>query len=73
VRSPLGKISWRSLALIALDLAAIVVGIIVPGRTGTMILVAGVVALCVGVYFEVGLGTLGLRNRNIDGKGRRPL
>jgi hypothetical protein len=67
VKSPIGKISWVSLCLVAVVLATIVVGILVPGRTGTVILVVGLFALGLGVIFEVGLGTVGLRNRNFNG------
>ena len=51
--------------------ATVVTGMIVPGRTGTIIQVVGWVALAGGVIFEVGLGTLGLRATK--GEEWRPL
>lgn len=64
MRTPIGRISWVSVVLVVLVFATIAAGFIVPGRTGAIILVVGLVALGAGVYFEVALGTVGMwRNR----------
>jgi hypothetical protein len=57
MRTPFGKISWVSVVLVLLIVATIVTGMIVPGRTGTIIQVVGWIALVVVVLLEIGSRT----------------
>ena len=71
MRTPIGRIGRFTLFLAAAIIIVIVTGLIVPGRTGTIIEVVGWVALAVCIYFEVG----GLRTTpigNYEGNDRRP-
>jgi hypothetical protein len=70
VGSLLGRINRISLFLVLIVVATIVTGMLVPGRTGTVIQVVGWVALAVGIIFEVGLRTTPLGN--YDGNDRQP-
>jgi hypothetical protein len=57
MRTPFGRISWVSVVLVLLVVATIVTGMIVPGRTGTIIQVVGWIALVVVVLLEIGVRT----------------
>ncbi len=57
MRTPFGKISWVSVLLILLVVATIATGMVVPGRTGTIIQVVGWIALVVVVLLEIGVRT----------------
>jgi membrane-bound ClpP family serine protease len=57
MRTPIGRISWASLLLVLVVVALIVTGMIVPGRTGTIIQVVGWIAFVAGVLLEVGVRT----------------
>jgi uncharacterized membrane protein (DUF2068 family) len=54
VRTPIGRISWASVALMLAVEAAIVTGLIIPGRTGDLIATGGLIAFGVIVIIEVG-------------------
>jgi membrane-bound ClpP family serine protease len=68
--TPFGKISWISVVLVLLVVATIVTGMIVPGRTGTIIQVVGWVAFVIGVILEVGIRTTPIGD--YKGDDRRP-
>ncbi|MGN6216782.1 MAG: hypothetical protein ACTHN7_07480 [Solirubrobacterales bacterium] len=68
--SPFGKISWRGLVLLVAIAAAIVVGMLLPGRTGVIVQVAGWVAFAILVILEVGIRSL--PPDDFDGDDRRP-
>jgi len=70
MRTPIGKISWVSLLLVLIVVATIVTGMLVPGRTGTIIQVVGWLAFAGGVIFEIGLRTTPIGNYH--GDDRRP-
>jgi hypothetical protein len=70
VRTPIGKFSWVSVLLVAIVVGTIVTGMLVPGRTGTVIQVVGWIALAVGVIFEVGIRTTPIGDHR--GNDRRP-
>jgi len=53
--TPFGKISWGSVALLLVIAATIVTGMLLPGRTGTIVQVVGWVALSIVVILEVGI------------------
>lgn len=55
--TPFGKVSWISVSLVLAIVATIVTGMIVPGRTGTIIQVAGWIAVVVVVLLAVGVRT----------------
>lgn len=57
MRTPIGKVSKLSLLLLAVIVAAIVAGLIVPGGTGTTIEVAAWLAVVAVVLIEIGLRT----------------
>jgi hypothetical protein len=57
MRTPFGKISWVSVVLVLLVVATIVTGMIVPGRTGTIIQVVGWIAVVILVLLEIGSRT----------------
>lgn len=57
VPTPSGKISWVSVVLVLLVVATIVTGMIVPGRTGTIIQVVGWIAVVILVLLEIGVRT----------------
>jgi phage-related holin len=57
MRTPFGKIRWASVLLVLLVVATIVTGMIVPGRTGTIIQVVGWVGVVIVVLLEVGART----------------
>jgi hypothetical protein len=57
VRTPFGKVSWLSILVVLAILGAIVAGLIVPGRTGTIIEVVAWFAVGVAVFLEIGLRT----------------
>jgi hypothetical protein len=70
MRTPIGRISRVSLLLMLVVVATIVTGMLVPGRTGTVIQVVGWIALAVGVTFEIGIRTTPIGNYR--GDDRRP-
>jgi len=70
VRTPIGKVSWISILVVAAILAAIVVGLVVPGRTGEIIEIAAWFAVAVVVALEIGLRKLPIGD--FDGNDRRP-
>lgn len=59
-----------SLFLVLIVVGTIVTGMLVPGRTGTVIQVVGWIALAIGVIFEVGIRTTPIGN--YKGDDRRP-
>jgi len=68
--TPFGKISWVSIALLLAIVATIVTGMLLPGRTGTIVQVAGWVALSILVILEVGIRST--PPGDYDGDDRRP-
>ena len=70
MRSPFGKISRASLILLLAIVATIVIGMLLPGRTGTLVQVAGWIALAVVIVLEVGIRSV--PPDDFDGDDRRP-
>ena len=70
MKTPFGKISLPSVLLLLAIAAAIVVGLLLPGRTGVIVQVVGWIAFAVVVIFEVGIRST--RIGNYDGNDRRP-
>lgn len=70
MRTPIGRFSRIAVFLILLVVATIVTGLIVPGRTGTIIQVVGWIALAVGIILEVGIRST--PPGEYDGDDRRP-
>lgn len=70
VRTPIGKVSCISIVIVLAILAAIIVGLIVPGRTGEIIEIVAWFAVAVVVAFEIGLRKLPIGEH--DGNDRRP-
>lgn len=70
MRSPFGKISRRALVLLFLIAATIIVGMLLPGRTGVIVQVVGWVAFAILVILEVGIRSL--PPDDFDGNDRRP-
>lgn len=71
MRTPIGKVGRGSLVLLLVIVATIVTGLILPGRTGTVVEVAGWIVLAVLIVLEVGIrSTSTPANRN--GNDRRP-
>jgi hypothetical protein len=68
--TPIGKISRRSLALLFAIVAIIVIGLLLPGRTGTIIQVAGWLAFAILLILEIGIRTTPQSGR--DSNNRRP-
>lgn len=62
MRTPFGKISWVSVLLVLLVVATIVTGMIVPGRTGTIIQVVGWIGVVIVGLLEVGVRTTPIGN-----------
>jgi hypothetical protein len=72
VRTPFGKVNKISLALLALIVAAIVAGLLIPGTAGTVIEVSAWLAVVVIVLLEIGERTTPfLGNRYGDERRRR--
>lgn len=69
MRTPIGRISRGSLILLLLIAAAIVIGLIIPGTAGTVIQVAGWIALAILLILEIGVRTT--PTDNYDGDDRR--
>ena len=70
MHTPFGRIAWSSLILVLTIVATIVVGMLLPGRTGTIVQVVGWVALSVLVILEVGIRSI--RPDEFEGDDRRP-
>ncbi len=70
MRSPFGKISKRGLFLLLAIIAAIVMGMLLPGRTGVIVQVVGWVAFAILVLLEVGIRSV--PPDDFDGNDRRP-
>ncbi len=71
MRTPIGKVGRGSLALLLVIVATIVTGLILPGRTGTVVEVAGWIALAVLIILEVGIRSTSTP-ANWNGNDRRP-
>lgn len=72
MRTPIGRFSRFSLILVLVVAGTIVAGMIVPGRTGTIIQAAGWIALALCII-SVAVGVLRSRlPREYDGDDRRP-
>ncbi|HWN72476.1 MAG TPA: hypothetical protein VNN15_01570 [Solirubrobacterales bacterium] len=57
MRTPIGRIRWISLLLVLAVVGTIVTGMLIPGRTGTIIQIVGWIAFIAGVLLEVGVRT----------------
>jgi hypothetical protein len=72
MRTPIGRFSRFSVVLIVLVVATIVAGMIVPGRTGTLIQAVGWLALALCII-SVAVGVLRSRLPDeYEGEYRRP-
>jgi len=71
LRTPIGKVACGSLVLLLLIIAAIITGLILPGRTGTIVQVVGWVALAILIILEVGIRSTSTPT-NWNGDDRRP-
>jgi len=72
MRTPLGRVRPVLLVLVGILVAAIIVGLIVPGRTGTIIEAAAWIVLAVGIILEVGIRTTPLGRINGNDRRRGP-
>jgi hypothetical protein len=70
VPTPLGRVSPISIVVVLALLGAVAAGLIVPGRTGTVIEIAAWFAIAIVVALEIGLRTLPPGDH--DGNDRRP-
>jgi membrane protein implicated in regulation of membrane protease activity len=70
VRTPIGRISRLSLLLLAMIVAAIVTGLLLPGSAGTWVEAGGWLALAILIIVEVGFFTSPIGN--YEGNDRRP-
>ena len=57
MRTPFGRISRGSLILILAIAATIVTGMLLPGKAGTIVQVAGWIALAIFLILEIGIRT----------------
>ena len=72
MRTPFGKVSKLSVLVLLLIVAAIVAGLIVPGRTGTIIEVVGWLAFVALALLEFGeRGTTPFLGNRIGDERRR--
>ena len=70
MNTPLGRVSRISLLLVALVVALIGAGLLVPGGTGATIEAVGWAVLGVGIVLEVGVRTTPLLGRHDEGSRR---
>ena len=71
MRTPFGRVSRGSLVLILAIAATIVTGMLLPGEAGTIVQVAGWIALAVFLILEIGIRTTPTPD-NFEGDDRRP-
>jgi hypothetical protein len=71
LRTSIGRIRRGSLALILVIAATIVTGMLLPGHTGTVVEVAGWIALAIFLILEIGIRTTPTPS-NFEGDDRRP-
>jgi hypothetical protein len=71
LRTRFGRISRGSLTLILAIAATIVTGMLLPGKAGTIVEVAGWIALAIFLILEIGIRTTPTPN-NFNGNDRRP-
>jgi hypothetical protein len=57
LRTPLGRISRGSIALVLAIAVTIVAGMLLPGKIGTIIQVAGWIVLAIFLILEIGIRT----------------
>lgn len=69
MRTPFGKISWPSVALMVFIVAVIVTGLILPGRAGDLAAAGGLIAFAGIVIFELG-GFWSVRRNSRDDQTR---
>ena len=71
MRTPIGRVARGSLVLLLIIVAAIVTGLILPGRIGTIVQVVGWVALAILIILEVGIRSTSTPT-SWNGNDRRP-
>jgi hypothetical protein len=71
LRTRLGRFSRKGLILVLAIAATIVIGMILPGHTGTVVEVAGWIALAIFLILEIGIRTTPTPN-DFRGNDRRP-
>lgn len=71
MRTPLGRISRGSIALVLAIAVTIVTGMVLPGKIGIIVQVAGWIALAIFLILEIGIRTTPTPN-NFNGDDRRP-
>jgi len=71
LRTPLGRISRGSIALVLAIAVTIVTGMVLPGKIGIIVQVAGWIALAIFLILEIGIRTTPTPN-NFNGDDRRP-
>ena len=71
MRTPIGRVRRGSLVLLLLIAATIVTGLILPGHTGTIVQVAGWIALAILIILEVGIRST-TTPTDWNGNDRRP-
>lgn len=71
MRTPLGRISRGSVALVLAIALTIVTGMVLPGKVGTIVQVAGWIALAIFLILEIGIRTTPTPD-NFEGDDRRP-
>ncbi len=69
MKTPFGRVSRKALILIGAIVTTIVVGMLLPGHTGTVVEVAGWIALAVFLILEIGIRTTPTPN---DSRGNDP-
>jgi hypothetical protein len=71
VKTPIGRVKKVSLLLVAVLLAAVVAGLVVPGRTGVDIEIYAWIAIAIVVFLEVGLRATPLLGQLFGDERRR--